>query len=260
MSDLEVEATLAVVGPDAAVVVDRIRHLTHLIGCALEPRPPQRLRDVYVDRGDGELRGAGAALRVRFPDAGRPVLGLKAEMRRLEGGGVERRERERTWGPDAWRMLEAELERFGLSPPAIDLDAGDEPLEALGRSGFDVVQDRETLRRPARLVRDGERVAEIALDEVRYRFAGRELVHREVEVEAVGEGPPARDAVARAARELADRFAPALRRWDHSKLATGRALERLLEEDGPPGGEPGAETYDRLEALLRAGETGARRP
>lgn len=255
------EVTLAIVGPDASAVADRLAALDELGGCTLEPRPARRLRDVYLDREDGELRRAGVALRIRFDEAGTPVLGLKSGGRRLEAGGVERREREEAWGEEALEVLRAELERAGLSAPTPAPDPSDPPLEALDTAGLRVVQDRVTLRRPARLVREGSPVGELAVDEVRYRVAGRTIVHREVEVEAAeGEADP-RGLVSRAARELADRFGPALRPWDRAKLATGRALERLAEEETgvPLDGEDGlpAELYDRLEETIESEPAGA---
>lgn len=257
--DTEVESTLAIVGREADAVADRIRHLRRVAGCAVEPAPPRRLRDVYFDR-HGELRRAGLALRVRFPDAADPVLGLKGPARHLEGGGVERRERERRWGEGAWPAVAEELERAGLSLPSPASRPEEDPLAALRAAGYRVVQDRATLRRPARLVRDGEAVAELALDAVRFRVAGRELVHREVEVEALGEGGAGAELVGAAAAALLERFGSVLRRWDHSKLATGRALEALVGggEDLPVGdqGELLPEAYDRLEPWLEAEEAG----
>ena len=259
-SDAEVEATLAIVGPDAGDVADRIRHLRRLAGCAVDPDPPRRLRDVYFDR-DGRLRRAGLALRVRFPDAGDPVLGLKGEARRLEGGGIERRERERRWGREAWSAIAEELERAGLTAPSPPPDEGEDPVGALRAAGYGVVQDRVTMRRPARLLLGGEAVAELALDAVHFPVGGRELVHREVEVEA-GPADGRRDGLlAATASELLDRFRPALRRWDHAKLATGWALEALFGEgDELPVRTTGglsADVYDRLEAWLAADGEGA---
>ena len=257
--DAEVEATLAIVGPDAETVADRIRHLRRLAGCAVDPGPPRRLRDVYFDRL-GQLRGAGVALRLRFPDADDPVLGFKGVARRLEGGGIERRERERQWGEGAWPAIAGELERAGVTVPSPPPVEDGDPGRALRAAGYGVVQDRVTLRRSARLLRDGDAVAELALDAVHFRVAGCELVHREVEVEAFDPGLEGRELVRRAAAVLLERFDSCLRRWDHSKLATGRALEALFgdgsERSAPPAGGLDAEAYDRLEAWLLAEEAG----
>ena len=255
--DTEVESTLAIVGPDAEGVADRIRHLRRLADCAVDPDPPRRLRDVYFDRG-GRLRRAGLALRLRFADAGDPVLGVKGAARRLEGGGVERRERERRWGDGAWPAIAEELERAAVPlPRRVPSEEGD-PVEALRATGYRVVQDRVTLRRPAKLVHGGDAAAELALDAVRFRVAEREVVHREVELEVFEPGGQGAELVRRAAVELRDRFGPALRPWDYSKLATGRALEALFgekrERAGGPTGGLAAEAYDRLEAWLVAEE------
>lgn len=259
---VEVEATLAVVGSGAEAVADRIAGLEELAGCTVASGPPREIRDAYLDRGAEELRGAGLALRLRFVGADVPVLGVKDAGRRLAAGGVARREREAPWSEAAARLLSDELERAGLAAPDPALDPSRSPLEALRAAGFRVVQDRETLRRPAALVRDGETVAELVVDEVRYRVAGGTVVHREVEVEAAASAEDPGALVGRAAEALADRFGAALRPWDHPKLATGRALERLAEQGGREalvdrGGRPRPSTYDRLERALEAdGEDG----
>jgi inorganic triphosphatase YgiF len=44
----------------------------------LRPRPAQRIRDVYLDTGDGDLAAAWAAVRVRVRELdGRPLLTLR---------------------------------------------------------------------------------------------------------------------------------------------------------------------------------------
>lgn len=251
---MEVEATLAVVGPDAGSTAERVARLDRLAGCAVRPLPTLRLRDVYLDRGDGALRRAGLALRIRFASGASPVLGIKDAGRLLDGGGVERLEREADWGPEAVALVEEELSRAGLAFPSPPPDASDAPLEALRTAGFHPIQDRETLRRRAELVRGETQVAELVVDEVHYRIGDRTIVHREVEVEAGRGGDEPEALVGRAARELADRFAPSLRPWDRPKLATGRALERLIgagegdlfaADGGPPSG-----AYDRLAAAI----------
>ena len=86
------------------------------------------------------------------------------------------------------------------------------------------VQDRETLRRPRHLVApDGSRPAEMAIDTVTYRAAGRELRHHEVEIES----PSELAVVEAAARELLQAFGAELVPWPHSKLATGIAIAVL---------------------------------
>lgn len=251
---VEVEATLAIVGPAARSTAERVATLDRLAGCDVRALPTLRLRDVYLDRGDEALRRVGLALRIRFVAGAAPLLGIKDAGRPLAGGGVERLEREAPWGPDAVALLEEELCRAGLAVPSPPPDATDPPLEALRTAGFHPIQDRETLRRRAEVVCGETQVAELVVDEVRYRIGDRTIVHREVEVEA-GQGADEPEAlVGRAAGELTERFGSTLRPWDRPKLATGRALERLIGSDAgdlaaADGGLPSG-VYDRLVAVI----------
>lgn len=262
MTGVEVEVSLAVVHPDPEALLERLRGLERLGGWSVRPGPERRLRDVYLDRDDAELQEAGLALRVRFPRDGDPVLGIKDAGRPLQGGGVARREREEGWGPEALTLLDRELAGAGLAHATPPPDPLLPPLEALRHAGFRIVQDRVTVRRPATLSAGADPVAELVVDEVRFRVEGREFAHAEVEVEAADDAPDPEELVAAAARALVERFGEGLRRWDHPKLATGLALQRLgREEVEGVTGEDGRllpAAYDLIEALLSgAGEGGA---
>lgn len=253
----EREATLAVVSQGPERVADRIAELRALAGFILEPLAARDLRDVYLDRDGGELRGAGLALRLRRArDEESPLLAVKGPGRPLAGGGTDRLEVEGPWGAEALAAARAALGEAGLPGELLPAGPGEgDPLDRLLERGWRVVQDRRTRRRPRR-IRAGEGAAagELAVDEVGFRPGGRRAVHREVEVEALHGGslPPG------VVEALLDLFPQGLRRWEHPKLATGRALERLLagEEAGRwvgPGGALRPAAYDRLEALLEGG-------
>jgi hypothetical protein len=71
-------------------------------------------------------------------------------------------------------------------------------------------------------------LAELAIDSVVYYFGGQEIHHHEVEVEAKERGSSS--VIKTVAESLVAMYRPALRRWDHSKLATGKAIEQMLRE------------------------------
>ncbi|HET9292177.1 MAG TPA: CYTH domain-containing protein, partial [Actinomycetes bacterium] len=73
----EVEGVLLVRADDQEAAGRRVAALETIDRFDLRPRPPQRLRDVYVDTADGALAAARVAFRVRELD-GRPLLTLKA--------------------------------------------------------------------------------------------------------------------------------------------------------------------------------------
>lgn len=235
-------------------VADRIAGLRELDGVRLEPRPDRDLRDVYLDRPGEPLGEAGLVLRIRRSAEGRPLLGVKGDERRLPGGGVDRLEREGPWGRDALAAAGGALDRAGLSPSLLPDEPGrGSPVERLRSHGWRVVQDRRTRRRARILRRAGEpgTLGELTVDEVRFAPDGGPAIHREVEIEA----SPGRALPSDVVGSLLRRFGGELRRWDRSKLATGRALERLFAEGGPdrwraPDGSLVPAAYDRIERLL----------
>ncbi len=104
-------------------------------------------------------------------------------------------------------------------------------MEAVRSLGFRIIQDRETQRTVRNVIRGKKRdsvLAELAIDSVVYHFGGQDVRHHELEIEAKGTDG---FAITKALLGILDaRYAPALRRWNHSKLATGQALEKMLDE------------------------------
>jgi hypothetical protein len=71
-------------------------------------------------------------------------------------------------------------------------------------------------------------VAELTVDDVAYRLPGGTARLLEVEVEA--KGPGGLETVQALLAALAEALPEDLRPWPYGKLATGRAVERLLAE------------------------------
>ena len=250
----EREASLAVAASDPGRIADSIAAVREVAGFRLEALPERDLHDVYLDRPDHDLRRAGLALRLRRTGEDPPLLAVKGDERRLPGGGVDRLEQEARWGEGALSEAATALADAGLPAGLLPEEAGrGGALERLRGHGWRVVQERRTRRRPRRLSGadgDGE-AGELAVDEVRYRVGARRAIHREVELEAA----PGRNLPAGVLGALRRRFGNALRPWDHSKLATGRALERLEADGGAgewrrPDGSLTPTAYDLLAGLL----------
>lgn len=253
----EIEATLIVWADAPRLIVGWIAGIETLGHFRLISRPAEHLYDVYADTASGQLRAARLALRVRAV-GDLLLLALKEPPRPAGGGAVDRPELELPWCDESLRRVLERLATLGvpLAPPAGAVVAG-EPLETLAALGLRVVQDRTTHRRPRDLLLAHARqpVAELALDSVRYEFAGQEVWVHEVEVEArAGGGVPG---VQQAAAALREQFGASLRPWPHGKLETGIALEGLVRAgrlEGRIGAEhdlkrPGLEL---LEAALAA--------
>jgi inorganic triphosphatase YgiF len=222
----EVEGVLLVCADDQEAAGRRVAALEAVDRFELRARPPQRIRDLYLDTGDGALGAARVAFRVRELD-GRPLLTLKADPVRA-GLAAERLELEAAWSAEALRSMLAELRRRGIRLPDPPGETG-EPLADLGRLGLRPTQRRHTTR-TARdvLERDGVAgpVAELTIDDVAYRLPAGTARLLEVEVEAKGSG--GLEVVQTLLRALVDQLPGDLRPWPYGKLATGRAVERLL--------------------------------
>jgi len=68
----------------------------------------------------------------------------------------------------------------------------------------------------------------LAIDSVAYSFGGQKIRHHEVEIEAKVEDGS--EAIERVTKGLMEMYEATLRPWKYSKLATGKAIEKLLGE------------------------------
>jgi len=186
----EVEGVLLVCADDQEAAGRKVAGLAAVDRFELRPRPAQRIRDVYLDTGDGALAAAKVAFRVRELD-GQPLLTLKADSVR-SGLAAERLELEAPWSAGALGTALEELRRRGIELPDPPEGAGTgEPLADLGGLGLRPTQTRETTRTPRDVLDKGQaggRVAELTLDDVGYQLPAGTARLLEVEVEAKGPG------------------------------------------------------------------------
>lgn len=251
----EVEGVLLVSADDQEGAGRRVGALERVDRFELRPRPTQRIRDVYLDTGDGALAGARVAFRVRELD-GRPLLTVKANPVR-SGRATERLELEAPWSAEALQSMLEELRRHGvqLPDPPEGTEAG-EPLADLAGLGLQPTQSRHTTRIPRDVHErgtDGGPVAELTVDDVAYQLPAGTARLLEVEVEAKGAGEL--ETVQALLEALAEVFPDDLRPWPYGKLATGRAVERLLAAGRPeglldPSGRISPAAHDRLAEYL----------
>jgi inorganic triphosphatase YgiF len=253
----EVEGVLLVRADDQEAAGRRLAALEAVDRFDLRPRPPQRIRDVYVDTGDGALAAARVAFRVRELD-GRPLLTFKSAPVRT-GLAAERLELEAPWSPEALRAVLDELGRRGIELPAPGPEGtgSGEPLADLAALGLHPTQRRETTRIPRDVLEcghlDAGPVAELCIDDVAFLLPAGRARLLEVEVEA--KGPGRLETVQALLGALAAALPDDLRPWPHGKLGTGRAVERLLaagELEGllDPDGRIRPAAHDRLAEFL----------
>jgi CYTH domain len=226
----EVEGVLLVCADDQEAAGRKVAGLEGVDRFELRARPAQRIRDTYLDTGDGALGAARVAFRVRELD-GRPLLTLKADALR-SGLAAERLELEAPWSAEALGAVLQELRARGIQLPDQPEGAGTgEPLADLGTLGLRPTQVRETTRTPRDVHergRDAGPVAELTVDDVGYRLPAGTARLLEVEVEAKGAG--GLETVQALLGALAEGLPGELRPWPHGKLATGQAVEQLLAE------------------------------
>lgn len=258
IDEREAEAALVIVADAAESVADRISRLTVLAGYHLVPRGTRHIHDVYFDAPDGALQAQRVALRIRELD-GAAWVTLKGPSQPIDWGGKERLEIELPWSQDAAKRILAELAGRRFTLPARDqrFDAS-RPVQTMLALGLHAIQDRQVRRRARDVVvqRRPLVLAELAIDSVTYQFGDRQIHHCEVEVETKSrDGSRAGRAVVEG---LLSAHGSALRSWPYGKLATGKAIERLLREgilegllDDGDSLKPAA--YDRIAARLESG-------
>jgi inorganic triphosphatase YgiF len=225
----EYEVTLAIVSQTPERVGAEITALTAIGAYRILPSDLMTMRDVYLDTPAGDLGRRSWALRIRTR-SGSVKFTLKGPASKTAEGVIERPELEDAWSREAPERIRAVLTEQGVR---LDFrgSASDDvpPIDALQRWGFRTIQTRETLRELKRVVApEGEvAVSDLAVDRVTYYLGTREIRHEEVEIEARGaEGAAATKAVADC---LIAAYTPELRPWDYGKLATGLALEDLVQ-------------------------------
>lgn len=253
---VEAEITLVVCSENTASVFREIAALTRIGEFLVEKGGGGRIRDSYFDTAGGALRNKGWGLRIRETGSRRWV-GLKGPAERTAWGGLRRIEIESPWSMEGLNRILQQLAKLEINI----CSAGEpvrlsDPRAAMIGLELKMIQDRVTVRDVRNIFSSieeaGPMSAEMALDSVTYQFHGRQLIHYEVEIEAVSLESPR--VIPRVVDGLIAAYGMALRRWEHSKLATGWAIERLLKEEDidktAPDNRLTREAYDRIEELL----------
>lgn len=253
--ETEIEAKLVVVSDRADEILEHLAGAGEFGGLTLIPMTEQSIRDVYYDTPAQALRAADLALRVRQVNW-TLTLGVKGRARRV-GPAIERLEIERPWSGAALGEILGVLRQHGVAIEAeLPPEPVHEPAPTLGAAGLVPFQERFTQRARRQIV-DRERaiVGELAIDRAVFAFDAVRVRHFEIEIEA--EGRQALDAVSALAAALLAAWPGELRTWDHSKVATGRAIEHVMATRPPAllltrTGGLNAAAYDAMDRWLKA--------
>lgn len=256
-SPQEVEASLIIKSENPRKVAGQIADLTSINNYRLLPQDSKTIHDFYFDKPNRALQTKKFALRIRTIGTSHWIT-LKGPSQPSNCGGVKRLEIEESWSKDTLTKVFNELESKGIQMPQIrqDLDYI-HPLNAMSGLGFEIVQKRESHRKIRNIV--GEKnyptLAEMAIDSTVYHFSNQNICHYEVEIEAkVGDSLVLEIIIKR----LEKIYGPELQRWDYGKLATGKAIEKLLNEGGLEGMLDGNNNlkpavYNKIADILKCG-------
>lgn len=250
----EIEATVVICDDDPERIAVDIDALQVLGEYPLARGPRRMIEDVYFDTPDRLLKHCAWALRIRRTAGGILIAAKGPVLRSAEGVGV-RTELETPWSREGFLRVCAEV------PPLRDRFLADwpsesDPVASLEKAGLVAIHCRTTRRHAADVLdpRSGDVQAELVVDRVTYRFRFGQIFHWEVEIEAKGRGDSR--TVSETIQSLLCLYGRSLRRWDFGKLATGSAVEQLMEEgsissliERDRGLSPAA--YDLIEAHFR---------
>ena len=258
-SQPEIEFVLVVSSQDPMATVRDISGLVSVGNFEMRPGGHEKIHDVYFDTPEGALRRKKMTLRIREVN-NEYFITLKQNPGLFSRKRDERQELQLPWSPDSFDRVFAEFERRGIR---LDRAKGraSNPSEALRNVGLKILQDRET-ERQTRLVLHGNDIgpvlAELAIDSVTYHFDGRDIRLYELEIEAKSES--GRAMLKDVRREILEEFSSELRPWKWGKLATGRAIERLLRAGNLEGFLNGdrlkGEAFAIIEDVMRGKSSG----
>lgn len=224
----------------------------------LQYRDTKNIQDLYFDTPDMSLQERKVSMRLRSLGKSHWIT-LKGPSQPIKGGGVERLEIEKSWSKDALSVVLKELDKQNITMPSLPEDFDNiAPEDLLKGMKLNVVQDRETQRETRNIVhknkKTGPVLAELGIDHVTFKFGKQNIHLHEIEIEAKRHGGS--KAIKKISDNLLKKFKPELQRWDHGKLATGKAIETLLEDGAlaeflDPDNNLKPDAYEKIDDVLR---------
>jgi predicted adenylyl cyclase CyaB len=253
---METEAGLIISSSDPSTIAEKIACLDRINTYRLIRLPARHIRDIYFDNLQRELEKLRLVLRIRQVN-GVHLITFKGVSDIIDQSVSTRTEIELPWSERSIHKISEILadHKIRIRSGIWDIERLD-PISYMGSLEFQVIQDRETYRKPSSVIQNSNDkvLAELSVDFVTYHFKDQNVRFYNIEIEA-----KIKDAISTIeciTNKLIEMYAPSLRIWSYSKVATGKAIERLLLSDHTKdfineNRELTAAGYDRILQLLR---------
>ena len=220
----EKEITLVAYNESAETISNHISKLNNISKYLLAAVKVEDIVDVSFDTSDKNLFQKHMSLRIRKIN-GRCLFTLKSNPVFDMSGTVKRDELELEWKPDSFDDLVDALIASGIKIPcnyAFDFDW----YKSMSSLGMNVLQERHTKRLAKEIYCEQILVAELAIDEVKYRYEQGDVFHREIEIES--KSTYGDSAISIISKHLVEKYPNTLWTWMLSKLELGMALQDLI--------------------------------
>ena len=178
----EKEITLVIYSEKSEIISNEISHLNQIGEYTLSETQVKNIVDVSFDTDNKQLFQKHMSLRIRKIN-GQCLFTLKSNPKFDMAGIVKRDELEFEWQLSSFDTLVDALVKSGVELPynyAFDLDW----YKSMRSLGMEVLQERHTNRLAKEIICAQIVIAELAVDEVKYKFTYRDVVHREIEIES----------------------------------------------------------------------------
>jgi len=230
---LEIEVTLLICTNNPLVIAQQVADLTSLATYQLQFKESQIIHDIYLDTKVHALQNKKLTLRLREINSTRWItLKMPAHVINMDYG-TQRFEMEYLWSKNSLtKIINALIDRnIPILSSFPDLNQI-HPLDIMKTLGLEIIQDRENFRKRRDIIIKRQEhnmvFAELALDSIVYHFSGQDIGHHEIEIELkkISHSTLLKSVV----EHLISIYGSKLRIWPHSKLVTGKAIEKLWME------------------------------
>ena len=221
----EKEITLVVYKENADLISNQIAALDQITEYSLREPNIHHIIDVSFDTSDRNLFRNHMSLRIRSINR-RCLFTLKSSPVFDMSGIVKRDELELDWHSDSFGSLTDALIKSGIELPR-NYKFDSDWYKSMSSLGMNVLQERHTERRTKDVFLEQTLVAELAIDEVKYKYEKVDILHKEIEIESkstVGDS-----AILIISEYLVERYPDTLLIWMPSKLEFGLILNYLIQ-------------------------------